>query len=233
MKTSFIWGTIIIIIGVLLLFNNLGLGDFDLGYIISTYWPVVLIIWGLESLIEHNDRKNRLNMGIGLLILVLGIAIIARNLGYYTFDFSILWKLLWPLLLIYIGYNILKSETFSGSGSWAVMSGIERKQKGWELKDESYNALMGGIDLDLTAADIPEGETTLNMNVIMGGIDIKAPKELPIIFRGNCILGGISLFDEESGGILVNREFVNNGSEDTTKKLVINSLCIMGGIDIN
>lgn len=232
MRTSFIWGALIIIIGVLLLFNNLGLGNYDIGYLISTFWPVVFIIWGLETIIEHNNRKNKYNLVIGLILLLLGVAIIARNLGYYSFDFSILWKLVWPLLLIFIGYNLVRSEAFSRNGSWVVMSGIEQKQEGWKLENKTYNVLMGGIDLDLTTADIPEGETTLDISAIMGGIDIKASRDLPIILNNTAILGGVKLFEDESGGILVNRQFVNKGNEDSSKKLIINSRCIMGGINI-
>ncbi|HHV62612.1 MAG TPA: cell wall-active antibiotics response protein [Firmicutes bacterium] len=32
---------------------------------------------------------------------------------------------------------------------------------------------MGGLDLDLTMADIPEKETVLDLTAIMGGVEVK------------------------------------------------------------
>jgi len=132
MKASFLWGIIIVLIGLVLLLNNLGMTNLDIGEIFVIYWPVIFIIWGLETIIEKKHRNNT-NLIFGGLLLILGAGIIGRNLGYFSFDFSILWGILWPLLLILVGINILKSGAFSKKGSIAIMSGFEKKRNGWKL----------------------------------------------------------------------------------------------------
>ncbi len=230
MRASFFWGIIIILIGFALILNNLGITDLDIGYLIATYWPVIFIIWGLETITERRKKTSSFNLIFGGILLFLGIAIISRNLGYYEFDFSILWRVIWPLIIILIGINILRSGAFTDRGSVAIMSGIEKKQDGWELTDQNYLALMGGIELDLRVAEIPEGETTLELTAIMGGIDIKAPEDVTIICRNTTILGGIDFFNDGSGGIFTNKDFERKVVSNKT--IVIYSRCIMGVIEI-
>src|SRR5690554_3981355 len=205
MRTSFIWGIVIILIGVGLLLNNLGITNLDIGELISTYWPVIFIIWGLDIIIDRNSRKIKSNFIFGAILFILGFAIIGRNLNLFYFDFSLLWNIIWPLILILVGISILRSGAFSKKGSWAVMSGIERRQKGWKLSNQNYTAFLGGIDLDLTVADIPEEETFLELAAILGGIDIRVPDDVNISCNNTSILGGMEFFCEDSGGVFVNK----------------------------
>ncbi len=47
------WGLILIILGGLLLLDNLGVADF--GHVIGTYWPIILIVIGLSLLLRHRQ----------------------------------------------------------------------------------------------------------------------------------------------------------------------------------
>lgn len=230
MRSSVIWGIIIVLIGLGLLLNNLGITNIEIGEIIATYWPTIFIIWGLETIINKNSRKFKSNFIFGVIMILLGFSIIGRNLNLFDFDFSLLWNMLWPLILIFIGIGILKAGTIT-KNNWAIMGGIERRND-WKLSDQSYIALMGGIDLDLTVADIPEGETYLELTVIMGGIEIKAPNDTDIICKNTTLLGGIDFFHEDDGGIYMNKEFKHKANVETKKKIFINSHCILGGIEI-
>src|SRR5690554_103408 len=112
MRTSFIWGVLIVLIGLALLLNNIGITDLNIGELFSRYWPVVFIILGLDILLERNSRKSAFNMVLGTFFFLLGFTIIGRNLDLFEFNFSIVWNLLWPLLLILVGVNILRSGAF-------------------------------------------------------------------------------------------------------------------------
>lgn len=232
MRSSWIWGVIIVVIGLTLLFNNLGISNINLGDIFSTYWPVLLIFWSIDILTEKQTHKSKGNITIGVIILILGLSILIRNLGYINIDFSILWKIFWPALLILLGINILRGNTHASKSNWAFMSGTERKNQGWKLTDTSHYAFMGGIDLDISVANIPKGETILDLTAIMGGIDVKIPEDITVTCKNTSILGGISFFKDESGGIIINREFNHEGSPESNKKIIIYSTAIMGGIDI-
>lgn len=232
MRTSFIWGVLIVLIGLALLLNNIGITDFNIGELFSTYWPVVFIILGLDILLEKNSRKSAFNMILGTFFFLLGFTIIGRNLDLFEFNFSIVWNLLWPLILILVGINILRSGAFTHKGNLAILSGLEKKQSGWKLESQNYLAVMGGIELDLKTADIPEGETHLEFTAVMGGINIKIPEDINIICNNTSILGGIEFFQEDSGGIFISKSFERKADTETSKTITINSNCIMGGIEL-
>ncbi len=54
--TRIFWGLIIIIIGALLLLNNID--AFDLGDFIADFWPVILILLGLRLILRRNHDKE-------------------------------------------------------------------------------------------------------------------------------------------------------------------------------
>ena len=60
------WGLILVILGILLLLDNLGIADF--GDIISEYWPLILIVWGLVILLRKRhssiDSSSTTTQGI-------------------------------------------------------------------------------------------------------------------------------------------------------------------------
>ncbi len=53
------WGAIIALVGLIFLMNNLGYIDYSLGYIISRWWPVIIIIVGLDMIIRQSRKKAK------------------------------------------------------------------------------------------------------------------------------------------------------------------------------
>lgn len=50
------WGFVLVVIGVLLLLNNLGVAD--IGNIIHDYWPLILILWGISILTRRKQTAD-------------------------------------------------------------------------------------------------------------------------------------------------------------------------------
>ncbi|MFC4728211.1 LiaI-LiaF-like domain-containing protein [Coralloluteibacterium thermophilus] len=48
---------ILIVLGVVLLMNNLGLADFDLGRLIMRWWPAILIAVGISMLFRRGNPR--------------------------------------------------------------------------------------------------------------------------------------------------------------------------------
>ena len=237
-------GGLLLVTGFVWLFNNLGLTNLDIGSLLRTYWPVIIILWGFdvlgqELLSRKKEQREKVphtnNIVIGLLLLLIGFLILGRNLKLFQFNLSLFWNIFWPLVVILIGWNLIKgTRKMSGAGGthWAVMSGLEFKNKGWKLEDANVFALMGGADLDLTVAEIPEREVVLNLTAVMGGITIKAPPDITIVSEGTAVLGGLTFLRESAGGIIAGRRTEYTGDPASQKKLVINGLAVLGGIEV-
>jgi predicted membrane protein len=99
MKGRYIFGLLILIFGVGMFVERLGYIDvFDLAFdALFTWWPVLLIIYGVNELIQ-NPRK----ITAPLISIVLGVVFLADNV--YDID---LWAFILPSALIVLGLSML------------------------------------------------------------------------------------------------------------------------------
>lgn len=58
MHKNLITAIVLITLGVLFLLNNLGYTNLSLGRLITTWWPVVLILIGIHLLLRDRDRPR-------------------------------------------------------------------------------------------------------------------------------------------------------------------------------
>ncbi len=58
MHKNLITAIVLITLGVLFLLNNLGYTNLSLGRLITTWWPVVLILIGIHLLLRDRDRSR-------------------------------------------------------------------------------------------------------------------------------------------------------------------------------
>lgn len=86
------WGLLTIALGEVWLLNNLGVTQVDLGRLISTYWPVISVLWG-PMILAGGFRAGQgavtgsvLN---GLHVPAAGFLFLGRNLGLYELDLSL------------------------------------------------------------------------------------------------------------------------------------------------
>ncbi len=237
-------GLAILVVGILLLLNNLDVGiEIEIGQVLRL-WPVIPLILGLNWLFlsfgsssAAQGKKIFFSWGqfISALILIfIGVAFLGRNLDLFTFETRLFFNILWPVILILVGLNLLRGKSFGGGGGrFSFMSGTNvGGAQPWKLESGSYFAFMGGIEMDLTCAELEEGETVLDLTAVMGGIEVKVPKDLAVIYEGSAILGGVTFKDLEDGGIIGGRRIEDNITEETRKILRIQARAFMGGVEI-
>ncbi len=236
-------GLAVLVVGVLLLLNNLDIGiDIEIGQILKL-WPVIPLILGLNWLFlsfgsteAEGGRKVYFSWGqfvTALIFIAIGIVFLGRNLKLFEVDLSLFFNLLWPVLLILIGISLLRGRAQNGGGRFTFMGGTNiGGAQPWKLESGSYFSLMGGIEMDLTAAEIDEGETLLDLTAVMGGIDVKIPRDLAVIYEGSAVLGGVSFKDQEDGGIVGGRRVEYNLTPESSRVLRIQARAILGGVEI-
>lgn len=239
----FFIGLFLLALGVAMILNLLGFGVSAREAL--TYWPLLLILLGLDWVIGSfqaglaaGERKTIFSSGkflSGLIVLLIGAFYLARKFGYLKgLKTELLWSVLFAVLLIMAGVNLIRGRALAGQGGgrWAFLGGIKvGSLKSWKLESGSYFAFMGGIDMDLTAAEIPEGETLLDLTAIMGGIDVKIPPHLAVVYEGTAFLGGVTFKDHEDGGIVAGCK-VSEPGEQGGAVLRIQARAFMGGVEI-
>lgn len=229
-KRQWLFGGLLVLLGVLLLSINLGYTTISLGWFIRRFWPVILILWGASFILDH---KNTGEMITGLILAILGFLLLGNRMGWFAVNLSRLWTLFWPTILILIGVSILRGPRITGGRNMAFMSGIDKRKTAWDLEDDNYSAVLGGISLDLRKANLEAGrEYHLNFNVFMGGIELTVPGDVTVYCEGSVTLGGLEMLGEETGGIFANLTAEQLSEHTDAPVIHIDSRVILGGVEI-
>lgn len=97
----------LIALGLICLLNNLGITSITFVYAFNLIWPALLLILGLLLIINF---RSMLMMVGGLILMVAGALFLVNNSGLWQIDFAFAWGILWPLIVVFIGANLLFHE---------------------------------------------------------------------------------------------------------------------------
>jgi len=231
-RSRVVFGAFIIVVGLFALLDNLHLFD---SHLVQPFWPLVFVALGALKL---SQARHPNHFVFGGALVVVGAGMTLQNLGLLHFQM----RDLWPVVLILVGLNVVtRGYGYRASGSMggrigrrgqrderfehgaridasALMSGIVLKNDSQEFAGGEINAVMGAVEIDLRQAAIAT-EAVLHLSIVMGGVEIKVPREWSVSINGSPMLGGI---------------------EDKTvppmtpgKRLVIEGSVIMGGVEIS
>jgi len=214
MNPAVLNGGALIIVGVLLLLDQMNIISFD-------FWALVLLAVGLLKVLQSGDGTGRL---WGLLLMAGGAAIELDHLGYFRVRLDEIWPvfvILAGLILIWRAYR-QGSETGGGLSPhlnvFAIWGGGEYKIRAQNFRGGDLIAVMGGFDVDLRNADIEGSEATITVNCLMGGGVIRVPETWAVAMRVTAFMGGHSLKAKEG--------------PQPTKTLVVKGIAIMGGVEV-
>jgi len=217
-------GVIVILVGVILLLNQLGVFP---RHVVIEFWPAVLIVVGLIKLVAGNDRRDRV-VGSGLL--VAGVLLQTNALGYTRFS----WNEAWPLLIIFAGIMLLARATAckdQGPPSWTspddmnsfyLFGGGERKLNTKEFRGGRLFAIFGGYEVDLTRADMAGNEAFIEANAVFGGGEIRVPTTWKVIVQGTGIFGG---YNDET-------QHFQPDANAPSKTLYVRGFTVFGGVEV-
>ncbi len=196
-------------LGVVMTLGNLDIIDGD-RYL--RYWPVVLIVIGLLKIGDVAARAFALACIVaGSLLLIWS----ARWMRFSIFD-------LWPLLLVVAGIVIVVQafgvRPAQPGNTWiAVLSQRRITVDSRDFTGGRMAVFMGGVKLDLTAADIAHGPAVIELFAMMGGISIRVPDGWDVVGDAVPFMGG---FD------------IKTRSKRTGRQLILRGFVMMGGVDV-
>jgi len=103
---AFVLGLGIFALGVILILDNFGVID---GSVLAPYWSVLLIVVGVSHLVEPSSARK---LGWGLSWIAVGAIILFNNLGVIAVGIQVLW----PVVLVILGANLVVSRTWRRQG---------------------------------------------------------------------------------------------------------------------
>ena len=229
--SALIWGLIFVAVGIIFAGNALNIWYIDIFF--PGWWTLFLIIPGLISMVRYG-----FNWGSGILVTI-GLVLLFDALD--IIDDGVIWKLIFPLVLVAVGISIIasffrtgtkkgiESDEYSKSKSYkydstqyprytAILGGGDYKNNTEDLKGVVAEAILGGLSIDLRDAKITE-DIVLELTAVLGGIDIFIPDNVRVeIISGVPVLGG---FEHK-----INRNAISG------PKVRIKYTAVLGGIEI-
>lgn len=220
---NMLWGIVLIVVGIVLGLNALDITDIDLFF--DGWWTLFIIIPCFIDLFKDKDKTgNIVGLVIGIFLLLSCQELI---------DFSILWKMVVPVVLILIGLSFIFKNTFNDSAKkikeinsknrendkeiLAVFSSQKVNTSDEKFEGASISCVFGGVSLDLREAKITS-DIVINATSVFGGIDILVSDNVTVKVNSTSIFGGVDNKRE------------NNS--DNRKIIYVNATCLFGGVDI-
>lgn len=220
------WGAFLVLGGVALLLDHMGIISVDR---LWRFWPLLLVCVGIPNFMQREHRFW------GTALIAAGVILQLNELGIAHFK----WNDIWPILLILAGVMLMwgaiearRNPSASSIGGdprttledSAIFSGVERRITSQDFQGGRVTAIFGGVELDLSDANMQGDEAAMEVNAIFGGVELRIPENWQVAFRGTPIFGGIS--DKTRAGRTVNVD------DPSRKVLVLTGAVIFGGVEI-
>lgn len=222
-KNNIIWGLLLILVGVIVLVNALGIASIDIFF--RGWWTLFIIVPCFINIFKDEDKSGSI---IGFLIGVL-LLLAVRDI----IDFSLIWKLIVPIILIVCGISLLFKDRISES----IKKEVKKLNKNTtdkvytatfsgqnlnfddELTNFELNATFGGVKCNIRNSII-KNDIVINTSSIFGGITLYVPKDVNVKVISNSIFGGVS------------GNYNRNKDNKKNKTIYINATCLFGGVEI-
>jgi hypothetical protein len=221
-------GGILILAGALVLLDNLDV--LSLRFNIGDWWPLILIVLGVVHIVD----SRRLFDFSGLFLILLGGVFLAAELGAIRWDD--VW-LYWPAVLILLGLSLLfrHAPLLSAAPPAAaspgaacgdsclrvhnILAGGDRRVTSREFKGGDVSNVLGGVEIDLLEARLAPGDWLLTVSTVLGGVDIRLPRDWRIEVQPTTMLGGVD-------------DHTRQNPDASGGKLVIRASALLGGVEI-
>lgn len=222
--TNWLWGGVLIALGVILGISALGIVEINLFF--PGWWTLFIIVPCFISLFGKDDDKTGDLIGI-----LIGVCLLLACQGVIRFD--LLWKLIVPVVLVIVGLSLIFKDALKGkvlkevkkvqgkSGEkeyWATFSGQNLNFAGEKFEGCRLEAVFGSIKCDLREAKI-EKDTLVKACAVFGGVTIYVPKDVKVKVVSSSIFGGTS--DKHK-----------DADDKVEKTLYIDATSVFGGVEI-
>ena len=219
---NLLWGLVFIIVGIIFGLNVLDITNINIFF--DGWWTLFIIVPCFIGLFKDKEKTGNL---IGLII---GVCLLLGCMGIV--EFTLIWKLMVPAILVMIGLSFIFKDTLSSKVKKEIKKLNKTETKEYcscfsgqtidfnneEFKGCSISAVFGGVKCDLKNAIIKD-DVVINANSIFGGITIYVPEGVNVKIGSTSIFGGVS--DERK-----------NKTNDAKYTDYINATSMFGGVEI-
>ncbi|WP_026478532.1 cell wall-active antibiotics response protein LiaF [Alkaliphilus transvaalensis] len=122
----FLFGVLLISVGILFLLSNMQLIPYNMGDLIYNYWPALLIFWGIHEFYDefsiYKRRPSISDLFFPTLLTTLGLVLLGNRLNWFPNGSISIWNAFIPVVIIFVGLSFIfpskrkKVVTFHSDG---------------------------------------------------------------------------------------------------------------------
>lgn len=172
---------------------------------------------------------RKLELYFGLFLATAGLLIFIRVLTGIN-----IWGYLWPALLIVLGaLMVLRPHRF---GWWTLgegrLLGDIRRWGHWQVENENLWCLIGDVKLDLTAADIPPGETQLRVYGLIGDVRLDIPPDVGYALDSTALITSANIKGYKQDFILTPYSFTSDNYANAERRVSIQVMRLINDLKV-
>jgi len=173
--------------------------------------------------------RNKGQLIVGLVIVLIGITLLVGNLFRVN-----LWDFLWPLVLIGLGvWMLLRPRTVrTGTKVQQRLLGDIRRAGEWQVTHEEFWILVGDIKLDMTAAQIPAGETLIRTYGFVGDVKLVVPVGVGVSISSTAFVTDSKVLGQKQDTFLTTFRFASDNYETAERKIRLESTAFVSDLRI-
>lgn len=171
------------------------------------------------------------------LVTAFGALLLLNGIGVAHIGFGVLWRFVWPVLLI--GLGILLIGSWGGLGRFGRHSTVNvvsdyriGSAEAWDLTDRTVWSVIGDVTLDLTAARLRDGLTHLRVYSVIGDTTLVVPAGIGVEVHATSVLGDTHVLGQRYDGIMQTASHRSEQFETTARRLRIHIQSVIGDVEV-
>jgi LiaF transmembrane domain len=219
-----VFGALIVVLGAIFLAQNLGLIESRI--LLRRFWPAAFVAVGTALVLQPSRGRTRWWGGVWV---VAGVWIWADQQDWIDVNF---WQVFFPGALLLVGGTLVwralhsaaeRPERSEEGGAhphlFALMAGNEVRSITRAFRGADLGAVMGGVTLDLTRAQMEGDSAAIDVLAFWGGIEIRVPQDWVVTSQVFPLMGG---FEDNT----------KPAADAPSKRLLLRGVAVMGGVEV-
>ena len=203
------FGFVLIAVGIIFLLDSTGVIEFDEAF--RTYWPLLLVLWGLW-LLARGKRAGRHPLGPGAPAGAAGGAGAAAPGGAFT-----------PAAPASAGDSVESSNVFGD---------LEIRVTSPSFRGGAVSTVFGDLSVDLSPGGVADGDHQLTMSGVFGDERLVLPPGAAVEVTAHTLAGDIVVPGQTREGFSVSLKYTSPGFDTAAKRLRISVSQVFGDIHV-
>jgi predicted membrane protein len=195
-------GSLLILFGIIFLLDSTGV--IEIGDVWGTFWPLLLVLWGVAMLMRPGFRRRRdaaaADVAAG------GAPVPASGAAAGS-----------------AGESINSSNVFGD---------VDVRVTSPQFRGGTASTVFGDISVDCHQGGLADGEHKLTISGVFGDARVTVPPGAALDVTAHTLAGDASVFDQKRSGISASLRYTTPGYESAPRRLRVVVSQVFGDVDV-